>query len=212
MSAASIWSSCALTDGRDGILAGFGEQLIDTATILTMDIAANTDLDYFSSQLIVTNPTAVESIIGGDFDDTFYVQGTASDVTLDGGTGNDHYLLFAGPSDWNLEIDDRGNPWNSGDLIDVVGKYQEKSGFFAHEYPNAFCTAAMLWALLEAQEAGAEVPEKILMQGVSALLSARSPKRLRWARLRVPAVLVLALLQIAVSVATLYIPALRGSR
>ena len=59
-------------------------------------------------------------------------------------------------------------------LIGVAEKYQERSGFFSHEYPNAFCTAAMLWALLEAQEVGAAVPEKMLMDGVAALISARS--------------------------------------
>ncbi len=59
-------------------------------------------------------------------------------------------------------------------LIGAAEKNQERSGFFSHEYPNAFCTAAMLWALLEAQDVGAAVPEKMMMDGVAALISARS--------------------------------------
>lgn len=59
-------------------------------------------------------------------------------------------------------------------LIAAAREYQSGSGFFAHEYPNAFCTAAMLWALLEAREVGAGVPEEMLRRGAGALTAARS--------------------------------------
>ncbi len=48
-------------------------------------------------------------------------------------------------------------------------------GFWAHEYPNAFCTAAMLWGLHDARNAGASVPDEVLDKGLGALLSAREP-------------------------------------
>ena len=50
---------------------------------------------------------------------------------------------------------------------------QDTNGFFAHEYANAFCTAAMLWGLLRSRESGAEVPDEMFSRGVAALLSAR---------------------------------------
>lgn len=50
---------------------------------------------------------------------------------------------------------------------------QSESGFFRHEYDNAFCTAAMLWSLLEARDAGAEVPEDVMTRAAAALASAR---------------------------------------
>jgi len=48
-----------------------------------------------------------------------------------------------------------------------------QTGFFTHEYPNAFCSGAMLWSLHLAKEAGVKVPERLLKLGVKALLSAR---------------------------------------
>ncbi len=51
----------------------------------------------------------------------------------------------------------------------------QKTGFFAHEYRNAFCTAAMLWSLHRARAAGIEVPPDVVELGVRALLSARRP-------------------------------------
>src|SRR5690606_17877029 len=50
---------------------------------------------------------------------------------------------------------------------------QKDSGFWAHEYPNAFCTAAMLWGLLAARQAGADVPTEMITRGIAALQSAR---------------------------------------
>lgn len=50
---------------------------------------------------------------------------------------------------------------------------QGKDGFFAHEYPNAFATGAMLWSGLLARNAGAQLPEDMALKAVGALLSAR---------------------------------------
>jgi hypothetical protein len=51
---------------------------------------------------------------------------------------------------------------------------QAENGFFAHEYQNAFCTAAMLWGLRLAEGAGATVPPEMYSRGVAALVSARA--------------------------------------
>ena len=48
-----------------------------------------------------------------------------------------------------------------------------REGFWRHEYPNAFCTGAMLWGLHDARKAGATVPDEVLDKGLGALLSAR---------------------------------------
>ncbi|HHI79433.1 MAG TPA: tetratricopeptide repeat protein, partial [Planctomycetes bacterium] len=49
----------------------------------------------------------------------------------------------------------------------------KNSGFFAHEYKNAFCTGAMMWSLYLAKTHKIQVPEDVTQQGVKALLSAR---------------------------------------
>lgn len=60
-------------------------------------------------------------------------------------------------------------------LVQAAAANQHATGFWAHEYPNAFCTGAMLWALLDAKDAGIEVPEEVLRKGAAALQSARTP-------------------------------------
>jgi len=99
-----------------------------TGTTLTVgfDQIADTSglsIDHFNSQVIVNNPGGVTKIIGSDFDDTFHVTGTAGPITLDGAKGNDHYIFSINSADGsiNAEVDDSGNPWNSGDVIDIIG-------------------------------------------------------------------------------------------
>ncbi len=58
-------------------------------------------------------------------------------------------------------------------IIAEAQERQRESGFFAHEYENAFCTAAMLWGLRLAEGAGASVPPEMFSRGVAALVSAR---------------------------------------
>jgi hypothetical protein len=50
---------------------------------------------------------------------------------------------------------------------------QNGKGFFAHEYPNPFATAAVLLGLKAAEDAGAAVPGSVLEKGVRAIASTR---------------------------------------
>ncbi|MBK8974837.1 MAG: hypothetical protein IPM29_02835 [Planctomycetes bacterium] len=59
------------------------------------------------------------------------------------------------------------------EVVREATQRQKTSGFWAHEYENAFCTAAMLRGLRLAELAGAEIPPESLSNGVSALLAAR---------------------------------------
>jgi hypothetical protein len=59
-------------------------------------------------------------------------------------------------------------------LAKRAGEIQKPTtGFFMHEYWNAFCTGTMLWSLHLARETGAQVAAKTLELGVKALQSAR---------------------------------------
>jgi hypothetical protein len=50
---------------------------------------------------------------------------------------------------------------------------QSETGFFAHEYPNPFTTAAVMFALKEAQDGGAAVPASVFDLGAKGLKSVR---------------------------------------
>jgi hypothetical protein len=50
---------------------------------------------------------------------------------------------------------------------------QSDTGFFAHEYPNPFTTAAVLLSLKQAQESGAAVPVSVFELGAKGLRSVR---------------------------------------
>jgi hypothetical protein len=58
-------------------------------------------------------------------------------------------------------------------LVASLAAIQAQDGFWAHEYPNSFCTAAVLQALLQAKRCGATVGDKILSAGADALKSNR---------------------------------------
>ncbi|HLQ37047.1 MAG TPA: hypothetical protein VK348_04560, partial [Planctomycetota bacterium] len=60
------------------------------------------------------------------------------------------------------------------ELAQQAAQVQKDSGFFAHEYENAFCTGAVLWGVLAAKGAGATVPPELTDKGAAALLSART--------------------------------------
>ena len=60
------------------------------------------------------------------------------------------------------------------DIVQAAGKRQTASGFFAHEYENAFATGAVAQSLLVAKAAGATVPTEITDKAAQALLSART--------------------------------------
>jgi hypothetical protein len=103
-----------------GITVGFDQQ----------EGTDGSSIDDFDSQVIVHNPAGVSKIVGSDFVDTFFVSGTAGPLILDGGRGNDHYVfdLASDPIDASVQdnagfvdADDIGTPWNSGDLIEILG-------------------------------------------------------------------------------------------
>jgi tetratricopeptide (TPR) repeat protein len=59
------------------------------------------------------------------------------------------------------------------DMVQATAAVQQKSGFFAHEYENAFASGAVLWGVLAAKSSGASVPPELTDKGAAALLSAR---------------------------------------
>jgi len=58
-------------------------------------------------------------------------------------------------------------------IVGDVAARQHDQGFWAHEYTNAFCTAAMVEGLVAAREAGVRIPKDVLEKANKALLSAR---------------------------------------
>ena len=60
-------------------------------------------------------------------------------------------------------------------IVDLQGaKDTRGAGFWGHEYPNPFTTAAVMNALVHARERGARVPKVILERGAAALVTVRS--------------------------------------
>ena len=58
-------------------------------------------------------------------------------------------------------------------IVQAAAERQKASGFFAHEYENAFATGAVVQELLAAKAAGAAVPTAVTDKAAQALLSAR---------------------------------------
>jgi len=58
-------------------------------------------------------------------------------------------------------------------IVEQAALRQQQSGFFAHEYENAFCTGAVLQELVAARAAGATVPTEMTDKAAAALISAR---------------------------------------
>ena len=61
-------------------------------------------------------------------------------------------------------------------LVKRMGDLQKQTGTWYHEYENPFVTATALHALLEAQKAGADVPEAVIKRGAAALKSTRDKR------------------------------------
>ena len=87
-----------------------------------------TSISDFNNQVIVKDPSVITGIIGSDFVDTFHVCETATAITLNGNKGSDQYNFYTGASDIcsgsatiDVTVNDQGNPWDSGDLIRVIG-------------------------------------------------------------------------------------------
>jgi tetratricopeptide (TPR) repeat protein len=60
------------------------------------------------------------------------------------------------------------------EIVAAARTRQKPSGFFAHEYENAFATGAVVSELLAARAAGATVPDEMTDKAAVALLSART--------------------------------------
>jgi hypothetical protein len=59
-------------------------------------------------------------------------------------------------------------------IVQAAAARQKPSGFWAHEYENAFATGAVAQELLVAKAAGASVPSEVTDKAAQALLSART--------------------------------------
>lgn len=58
-------------------------------------------------------------------------------------------------------------------IVRRLAEMQDERGFWAHEYPNPFCTAAVMHALWFAKRAGAEGVEPLMARGAAAIRSTR---------------------------------------
>jgi hypothetical protein len=63
-------------------------------------------------------------------------------------------------------------PWMNR-IVRRLAALQDGDGFWGHEYPSAFATAAIVHALVGARKGGAEVPEPLLQRAADALLRTR---------------------------------------
>jgi hypothetical protein len=59
-------------------------------------------------------------------------------------------------------------------LVRRLADLQDRDGFWGHEYPSAFATAAIVHILVEARKAGADVPEALFRRSADALLKTRA--------------------------------------
>ncbi|MEX2645398.1 MAG: choice-of-anchor D domain-containing protein [Gaiellaceae bacterium] len=106
---------------------GMAVNLVLFLTTTTIDVGwqqiggtAGTAIAHYEHRLHVLNATDITLIKGGSFVDTFHVTGTANAITLNGGKGNDVYNFYTGSSAITATVTDTGDPWNSGDLIQVI--------------------------------------------------------------------------------------------
>jgi hypothetical protein len=63
---------------------------------------------------------------------------------------------------------DKMNP-----IVKRLGALQDSEGLWAHEYPNAFCTAAVLQVLCQAKACGAEGTDNLIKRATAALKASR---------------------------------------
>ena len=90
---------------------------------------------------------------------------------------SDSYRLMYLSHRWSSAQEDAQRVRLAGAMKQIVAAARERQkngGFWAHEYSNAFCTAAMVQGLLAAKDAGIEIPSDMLSQAANALASARS--------------------------------------
>ncbi|MSR38391.1 MAG: hypothetical protein EXS02_06090 [Planctomycetes bacterium] len=83
-------------------------------------------------------------------------------------------LMYLARRSRDASVDDK-QVWiaRMNDLVEQARARQMASGFWAHEYENAFATGAILQEILAAKAGGASVPSELTDKGASALISAR---------------------------------------
>lgn len=89
----------------------------------------------------------------------------------------DSYRLLYLSHRWQAATTDAQRARTSKAMATIVAAArtrQKTGGFWAHEYSNAFCTAAMVEGLLAAKSTGVAIPDDMLSQAATALVSARS--------------------------------------
>ncbi len=91
------------------------------------------------------------------YSDAYRLVYFARRVTVDGGGGTKAFAVA-----------------RMNEIVQAAAKRQQASGFFAHEYENAFATGAVAQSLLTAKAAGAAVPSEVTDKAAVALLSART--------------------------------------
>jgi hypothetical protein len=58
-------------------------------------------------------------------------------------------------------------------MVSRLAELQDRDGFWSHEYPSAFATAAVVRCLVLAKQAGADVPDPLLRRAAEAILKTR---------------------------------------
>ena len=135
-------------------------------------LACTALLEYRDDVSGVIDPTEIDDAIARCekfmFDPKHLNRGSNEDVYADA-----YRVLYLTR---RLEHRAKDRPWalqRMQKLLADAAERQTDAGFFSHEYQNAFCTSVMLWSLLEARDAGAELSASVLEAGATALLSAR---------------------------------------
>jgi hypothetical protein len=59
-------------------------------------------------------------------------------------------------------------------MVQRLYELQDREGYWSHEYPSAFATAAVVRCLVLAKKAGAEVPDSLLQRAADAILKTRA--------------------------------------
>jgi len=62
-------------------------------------------------------------------------------------------------------------------IVEELAKRQDRNGYWAHEYPNPFATAAVVHALHAAKQAGADVSDAMVRRAADAIAKTRGRDR-----------------------------------
>jgi Ca2+-binding RTX toxin-like protein len=126
---------------KDGsILVGSGDRLAETLhDILNdpFDFASQGAVpNFYEHQVYVADAAGFTDIVGGEFSDNFYIVDTPNAMTLNGGTGADHYFLITSDvigdtATFTVTIDDQGEGLAEANSIEIVDP--EEFGFSSNQ-------------------------------------------------------------------------------